>query len=117
MPLVHEFGVIENFSGKVRDYTGYSPEKFGCISVHDDYILPLVEKFRSIPTINPCRGDNIKGELWQGLCYYGVTLIPCGVLPKFINIFSQEKNDVYKPLISLMERAFKFNKYAIHYGI
>ena len=117
MGLVHDFGIIENFSGNMCKYKGYTPEKFSCISIHDDFILPLVEKFQSIPTINPCRGNNLKGELWQGLCYYGVTLIPWNVLPEFIDIFQQENNDVYKPVICLMKKAYTEKKYVIHYGI
>ncbi len=117
MGLVHDFGIIENFSGKMCEYKGYTPEKFSCISIHDDFILLLVEEFQSIPTINPCCGNNLKGELWQGLCYYGVTLIPWNVLSEFIDIFQQENNDVYKPVIYLMKKAYTEKKYVIHYGI
>ena len=41
--LAHDFGIMQETPEK-GSYISYEPEKYGCISVHDDYILPIFPK-------------------------------------------------------------------------
>ena len=81
MPCTHEFGIIEHFSSRIKKYSKYQPEKYNCISIDDDYILPLGEKIYGIKMINPCLNEKCKT-----LCYYGVTIIPVESLLSLIHI-------------------------------
>lgn len=40
----HEFGIMNVNPKPNKRYDSYEPEKYDCISVHDDYIGPLLEK-------------------------------------------------------------------------
>ena len=64
----HEFGIIEE--NQLNDLFTYSPEEYNCITIDDDFILPLVESFKNIKTYhhNFDRPD-------LGLAYWGITLI------------------------------------------
>ena len=60
--MFHEFGLIYKFSYKnMKKYTEYTPEKYNCISVHDDYIQALCCKFGNIETVNPCIPEKYNG--------------------------------------------------------
>lgn len=49
----HEFGIMaENPVRGVR-YDHYEPWKYGCISIHDDYIEPLLAKLAEIDFFDP----------------------------------------------------------------
>lgn len=113
MPCVHEFGIIRNFSEKnIKSYAEYEPEKYNCISVHDDDIAPVMRKLTDIDTINPCIPENYKG-----LCHYGITVIPDISCGKFADILEAEKNSAFYELIRLLRSAADSHNYVIHYGI
>lgn len=114
MSCNHEFGIINNFSADgLSEYNEYNPQKYNCISVDDDYIIPILDKLTNLETINPCIP-----EKYNGLCYYGITIIPYNLLKKFIEILiKNENNSVYKNLINLLNEALNMKKYVIHYGI
>ena len=112
MPCTHEFGIIEHFSSRIKKYSKYQPEKYNCISIDDDYILPLGEKIYGIKMINPCLNEKCKT-----LCYYGVTIIPVESLSQFRTVFIEENNHVYNQMISLIDRAIDEQKNIIHYGV
>ncbi|HYE10263.1 MAG TPA: hypothetical protein VEF53_08785 [Patescibacteria group bacterium] len=38
----HEFGIFETEPEPGKRYDEYSPEKYDCITIHDDYIEPLL---------------------------------------------------------------------------
>jgi len=40
----HEFGILE--ANQIEEHYTYDPEKYNCISVDDDIILPLLEKLK-----------------------------------------------------------------------
>ena len=95
-----------------KKYSKYQPEKYNCISIDDDYILPLGEKLYGIKMINPCLNEKCKT-----LCYYGVTIIPVESLSQFRTVFIEENNHVYNQMISLIDRAIAEQKNIIHYGV
>lgn len=106
----HEFGIMPKAPTKHRRYDDYTPDKYNCISVDDDYILSIAEDLREIKfywhTLD-------RPEL--GLAYYGVTLIP----PESVSLFLEVTAD--KPelneLSGLLWKAKNSNKFVIHYGI
>lgn len=109
----HEFGIIDNFSGNLKKYTKYQPEKYNCISVDDYYFTEeIAEKLSDVEMINPCLN-----EICSNLCYYGITIIPEKSLEAFRDVLIDEKNDVFNELILLTDKAISENKNIIHYGI
>lgn len=113
MSMFHEFGLIYKFSYKnMKKYTEYTPEKYNCISVHDDYIQALCCKFGNIETVNPCIP-----EKYNGLCYYGITIIPAEACRKILTILNNENNIAFDELERLLETAVSSGKYVIHYGL
>jgi hypothetical protein len=45
VPLVHEFGIIDDFDSQ-KKYNDYTPQKYDCISVDDDIISSLIENYQ-----------------------------------------------------------------------
>ncbi|WP_027626520.1 hypothetical protein [Clostridium lundense] len=112
----HEFGIIDNLQ-KDKDYGDeYTPEKYHCISVHDDIINLLVGSLKTMKTY-----FHTMNRPDFGLAYYGITLIPPESLMRFQDIilsskkFRQSKELV--ELANLISKAIEQNKYIIHYGI
>lgn len=119
MACVHEFGVIDSLKDYAEDQ--YEPEKYHCISLEDDFLAmiyegELKEKIERLETYahHPQRP-------YQGLCYYGITLIPPKSLAAFLEII-QGAYEVYQipdleRLIDKINSAIQGNKWMIHYGI
>lgn len=106
----HEFGIM-NVSPKLnKRYDSYEPEKYDCISVHDDYIEPLLEKLAYIE----CYWHTLD-RLEKGLAYYGITLIPPSSMEQFIDCL--EKKTGTEELIKLLLKAKEEEKFVIHFGI
>lgn len=112
LACIHEFGIIDKFSKRLKKFEKYQPEKYNCISIDEDYIFSIAEKINDISMINPSLNEEC-----YGLCYYGVTIIPESSLEKFKNILVSENNDSYKQLIFLVNRAITEHKNIIHYGV
>ena len=76
----------------------YEPQKYNCITVHDDHILPLLRHFKKIDfywhTID-------RPE--KGLDYYGITLIPPTSMEAFLNVIRGKRK--FSELETLMLRA------------
>lgn len=115
----HEFGIIDYFE-KNKWYSDYEPLNYDCISVNDDLIEELIEKyiaeFMKIKTY-----FQVTTQPGYGLDYCGVTLIPPNSLKQFneviikANIHYQSRE--LKKLIEKISDAIRENKYIIHYGI
>ena len=106
----HDFGIMQNAPKVHERYDSYIPEKYDCISVDDDYIMPLLEKLRGVK----CYWHTLdKPEF--GLAYCGVTLIPPESLGIIIEIIWRNHN--LSDLMCLLKKAENENKYVIHYGI
>lgn len=106
----HEFGIMQTAPIKGKRYDSYEPEKYGCISVDDDYILPLLEEFKNIK----CYWHTLdKTEF--GFAYYGITLIPPESLDGLIAIIWS--NSKLSDLMALLKEAEANKKFVIHFGI
>ena len=106
----HEFGIMPSNPLKGERYDCYSPEKYNCISVDDDYILPLLKKLNEVQCYH-----HTTDRKEYGLAYYGITLIPPESLSSVIEIIWGNKN--LSELLALLSKAEKQNKYVIHFGI
>ncbi|WP_316569491.1 short-chain dehydrogenase [Neobacillus sp. YIM B06451] len=115
MPCVHEFGVIDVLD-KQANFQEYNPDKYNCISVHDDIIETLVDRLTSMKTY-----FHSLGRPEFGLAYYGITIIPPESLSFFYEVVSASSD--FKKSEELAELAAKIiqgseeRKYMIHYGV
>lgn len=110
----HEFGIIPKITTKT--YDTYEPKKYQCISVDDEYILPILEQLDHLDTF----AHTLKFP-FKGLAYYGITLIPPTSLKELKNILDDNKNDdndlPFEKLIQLIDKAILEEKYIIHFGV
>ena len=106
----HEFGIMQEAPEKGKRYDEYEPQKYNCISVDDVYLEDIVVNFNYIDFY--WHTPDVKGK---GLAYCGVTLIPPSSIKAFVNVIE----DVYglSELKELSEKAFKENKWMIHFGL
>ncbi len=108
--LKHEFGIMQNQPKKGETYIDYAPEKYGCISVDDDCIEPILEKLGNIN----CYWHTLDRPE-KRIAYCGITLIP----PRSLDIFADAVR--YAPNLSELEellvKARREDKYVIHFGI
>lgn len=116
----YHIGIIDNFD-KEFDYS-YSDsnleyddiiKKHNCISVDEDYFDEVINKVENIDTYFQSYGN--KGN-YIGPC--GVTLIPSNSLLQLIYVINSfGNNSDTKPLIKLINKAHKENKFIICFGI
>ena len=106
----HEFGIMQAPPRAGKRYDEYEPEKYGCISVNDDYLEDIVGNFDHIDFY--WHTLDVKGK---GIAYCGITLIP----PTSIKAFMDVIEDVTElaELKELSEKAYIENKWIIHYGL
>lgn len=110
----HEFGIIED--NQIKNIFTYDPEEYNCISIDDDFILPLIGSFKIVKTYyhNFYRPD-------FGLAYWGITLIPIDSLSQFQEILVSNKqyfNSLeYIELVELVTEAIQKRKNVIHFGV
>ena len=45
----HEFGILPRDPRLGERYDAYEPERYGCVSVDDAWLEPLLEKLADIP--------------------------------------------------------------------
>lgn len=106
----HNFGIMQTAPKKGKKYNSYTPEKYNCISVDDDYIQPLLEKLGNVK----CFWHTLDRPEF-GLAYYGITLIPPESLDFIIEIIRHNSN--LSDLVALLTEAENSKKYVIHFGI
>ena len=106
----HEFGIMEQAPAHGERYDRYEPWKYECVSVHDDFIEPLLLELKKIDFF----WHSIDIEE-KGLAYWGITLIPPESMNEMIQVI-----DGISELYTLKEmllRAKKKGQYVIHFGI
>lgn len=106
----HDFGIMQIQPQKGKRYDHYEPQKYNCISVDDDDILPLLKKFNEVK----CYWHTLDRSE-TGLAYYGITLIPPESLRSMMEIIWSNHN--LSELLSLFSNAERENKFVIHFGI
>jgi len=108
----HEFGIFDTEPVPAKMYDEYSPEKYDCIVMHDDYIEPLLEQLNVLETYT-----HTLSYPGKGLVYYGITLIPPSSLPEFKRIIDSTGLVELQILSKKIDEALQHNKFMIHYGI
>ncbi len=106
----HEFGIMQVNPKKGKRFDDYQHQKYNCISVDDDDLLPLLKKMNEVK----CYWHTLDRPEF-GLAYYGVTLIPPESIGAIIEIVWNNHN--LSELLSLLSIAQRDNKYVIHFGI
>ena len=106
----HYFGIMQNAPSIGQRYDLYEPEKYECISVDDDHILPLLEDLKQLK----CYWHTLdRPEM--GLAYCGITIIPPDSLGRMMEIIKRERR--LSRLYDLLAKAQREGKYIIHFGI
>ena len=106
----HYFGIMQTAPEKGKRFDDYSPEKYNCISVDDNDMLPFLEKLREVK----CFWHTLDKPEY-GLAYYGITLIPPESFSSIIEIIWHNQN--LSDLMALFVEAENTKKYVIHFGI
>ena len=106
----HEFGIMEVSPKMNERYDSYEPEKYNCISVHDDHIEPLLAKLKNIDFY-----WHTLERTGKGLAYYGITLIPPCSMRGFIELL--EGTVGTDELRELLLKAKEEEMFIIHFGI
>ncbi len=106
----HEFGIMQTPPQEGKRYDEYEPEKYGCISVNDDYLEDIVSNFDHIDFY--WHTLDVKGK---GIAYCGVTLIPPTSINSFVGVI--EGIPELTELKELSQRAHSENKWIIHFGL
>lgn len=81
----HDFGIMPETPKKHRRYDAYTPEKYNCIAVDDQYISDIAESLHVLK----CYWHTTDRQE-QGLAYYGITLIPPESVRQFMEIISDK---------------------------
>lgn len=108
--LKHEFGIMPQAPLLGKRFDEYEPEKYHCVAVSDDDILPCLDAFRCGKTYWHSLD---RPEL--GLAYNGITLIPPETLDAYLEIIW--KNPKLSELAALFSIAAHEKCYVIHFGI
>ena len=106
----HEFGILPRDPRLGERYDAYEPERYGCVSVDDAWLEPLLEKLADIPAY-----WHALDRPEKGLAYCGVTLIPPASVP--VLLAALEAAETPPPLRALLERAQAEGRFVIHYGL
>ena len=106
----HEFGLMPTDPIKGKRYDWSEPQEYNCITVNDDYILPLLNQFKVIKcywhTIDRCE---------RGLAYWGITLIPPESIAEMIEVVRDVPE--MRRLLEMLVVADRERKFVIHFGV
>ncbi len=106
----HEFGIMPEAPEKCIRYDEYEPEKYGCVSVDDDFLEDRLAEFAGIDFY-----WHTLAVSGKGLAYCGITLIPPNSMPAFIEVIASTP-ELYE-LSQLMQKAYAEQKWVIHFGL
>lgn len=106
----HRFGIMETAPREDERYDSFEPKKYDCISIDDDIIEPLMEKFSGVDCF--WHSMNVPEK---NLVYAGVTLIPPSSVSELVEILEDTLGT--EDLRMLLSKARKEGKFVIHYGI
>ena len=110
MAMTHEFGVMGDDPLPGERYDRYEPWEYNAISVHDDFIEPLMPHLNELDMF--WHTLDVPGK---GLAYCGITLIPPTVYPTVMEIIRPAAE--LQELFELVEQAAKEQRYIIHFGL
>ena len=106
----HEFGILPRDPRLGERYDAYEPERYGCVSVDDAWLEPLLEKLADIPAY-----WHALDRPETGLAYCGITLIPPASIPAVLAAL--DASEVWATLGGLLEEARARGRFVIHFGL
>ncbi len=106
----HEVGIMTDDPRPDERYDEYEPWKYGCIAVDDTDLESIAPKLNALDFY--WHTLSVKGK---GLAYCGITLVPPCSLKPFIAVIAD--NSELCELKKLLEKAWRQNKWVIHYGL
>lgn len=106
----HEFGIMQNVPQQGKRYDDYEPWEYDCISVDDEFLEGIVEKFNHIDFY--LHTLDVKGK---GIAYCGITLIPPCSMDAFVDVIKDISE--LSELKELLKTARAESKWIIHYGL
>ena len=110
MAMTHEFGIMPDTPQYGVRYDSYEPWEYNAISVHDDFIEPLMQRLNDIDMF--WHTVDVPGK---GLAYCGITLIPPTAHPEVLKLIRPVPE--LQSLYELVECAIKGQRYIIHFGL
>ena len=110
MAMSHEFGLMPDMPQPGERYDSYEPWEYDAISIHDEYIEPLLPQLNTIDMF--WHTVDVPGK---GLAYCGITLIPPSAHCDVLRIIRPKAG--LEQLTELVEQAFEEKKYIIHFGL
>lgn len=110
MAMTHEFGIMAEDPLSEERYDRYEPWEYNAISVHDDFIEPLMPRLNEVDMF-----WHTLAVPGKGLAYCGITLIPPAAYPTVMEIIRPAAE--LQELFVLVERAAKEQRYIIHFGL
>lgn len=110
MAMTHEFGIMPNAPRPGVRYDSYEPWEYDAISIHDDYIEPLLPQLNEVDMF--WQTLDVPGK---GLAYCGITIIPPSAHRTVLEIVGHAAE--LQQLEALVEQAAVEEKYIIHFGL
>ena len=110
MAMTHEFGIMAEDPMPGERYDRYEPWEYNAISVHDDFIEPLIPQLNDVDMF--WHTVDVPGK---GLAYCGITLIPPTAYPAVLGIICPVTE--LQAMSELVERAIREQRYIIHFGL
>ncbi len=106
----HEFGIMDQNPVTGQRFDQYEPQRYHCIAVDDDIILPLLERLTDFSFY-----WHTTDVLGNGLAYCGITLLSPEMSRNVENVI-RNIPELY-PLSNLLKQAIRDQKFVIHFGI
>lgn len=110
MAMTHEFEIMAEDPMPGERYDRYEPWEYNAISVHDDFIEPLIPQLNDVDMF--WHTVDVPGK---GLAYCGITLIPPTAYPAVLGIIRPVAE--LQAMSELVERATKEQRYIMHFGL
>ena len=113
--MAHQFGILDEIDPQTF-FNDYTPQKYGCVSVHDEIVNDLAGKLSNMKTY-----FHSLSRPGQGLAYCGITIIPPESLAFFHDAVTT--SDYFQhsgglgELAAKIRQAMDAKKYMIHFGI
>ena len=110
MAMTHEFGLMPDMPQPGERYDRYEPWEYDAISIHDEYIEPLLPQLNTIDMF--WHTIDVPGK---GLAYCGITLIPSSAHCTIMEVIRNKAE--LQQLAVLVQQAVEEEKYIVHFGL
>ena len=106
----HEFGIMPVPPDQDRRFDEYDPAPYGCVSVDDEIIGPLLDRLADLD----CFWHTL-ARPGKGLACTGITLIPPSTAGRFLGLL--EGTGGTEALREVLRKAQAQGRFVIHFGL